>query len=359
MKNIIAIVFTLLVVVSPSFCEENERAAKRDDSFVGKWRVLNDKGGVFYTMTLEPLGKATRTEPFKTGEWEVVAGEARLTWSDGWRDILRADKVGFSKHAFKPGMDWADKPHDVYRCSRIPILYKIVAASQDSVVLGATTYGKEDITIAVAIIDAQAQRQTDIAAAERELKSIKNAKIVSGWSKLYEKHSRPDFGRVISSPDDYVVVHFKSSAAQRIKDYGVRDTEFRINEIRGAMKDFDEGRYAMPPMPDLVVGEFKTGRIGNLKSPNGSGAEQPYKVEAKLLQVLTESDALVKMFEETVWLKGISTKDLTDGKSVAIAGTYRVLGTKQYRAVVGTNTVFVIEPFSVSRELVKHLQSPK
>ena len=49
--------------------------------------------------------------PNATGRWELVQGEARVVWSDGWRDILRAENGRIRKYAFKPGTTFSDK-HD-------------------------------------------------------------------------------------------------------------------------------------------------------------------------------------------------------------------------------------------------------
>ena len=63
-------------------------------------------------MTLNADFTARKSHvPNATGRWELVQGEARVVWSDGWRDILRAENGRIRKYAFKPGTTFLDK-HD-------------------------------------------------------------------------------------------------------------------------------------------------------------------------------------------------------------------------------------------------------
>jgi hypothetical protein len=69
-------------------------------------------GGTFY-ITLEPEGKAEKTLGSRDGTWTVVNGEARVSWQDGWHDVIR--KVGnkYQKAAFSPGSSLNDEPSNV------------------------------------------------------------------------------------------------------------------------------------------------------------------------------------------------------------------------------------------------------
>ncbi len=89
--------------------------------FVGRWKVGDGVGGYFY-ITLNRDGSADRSRNqshFITysaeskGTWDVIAGRARITWNDGWKDELR--KVGdkYQKVAFEPGRSFTDKPSNV------------------------------------------------------------------------------------------------------------------------------------------------------------------------------------------------------------------------------------------------------
>jgi hypothetical protein len=62
-------------------------------------------------MTLNEDFSARKSHvPNARGKWEFVNGEARVTWSDGWRDILRRDGKRYRKLAFKPGTTFASPP---------------------------------------------------------------------------------------------------------------------------------------------------------------------------------------------------------------------------------------------------------
>jgi hypothetical protein len=80
--------------------------------FVGRWKVGDGAGGTFY-ITLKPEGKAEKTLGSRDGTWTVVNGEARVSWQDGWHDVIR--KVGnkYQKAAFSPGSSFNDEPSNV------------------------------------------------------------------------------------------------------------------------------------------------------------------------------------------------------------------------------------------------------
>ena len=81
--------------------------------FLGDWKVGNGVGGTF-VITLKPDGVARKTLGAKSGgTWQVVNGEARVSWDDGWHDILR--KVGnkYQKAAFGPEKSFSDEPSNV------------------------------------------------------------------------------------------------------------------------------------------------------------------------------------------------------------------------------------------------------
>jgi predicted Zn finger-like uncharacterized protein len=69
-------------------------AAPGDSPFVGRWKLVNDKGVVSSYLTVTPTGAKRDHAPDHPGTWEVVGKEARLTWSDGFRDILRMEDGG-------------------------------------------------------------------------------------------------------------------------------------------------------------------------------------------------------------------------------------------------------------------------
>jgi len=80
--------------------------------FVGKWRVGQGNGADFY-ITLEPSGEARKTLGATHGTWEVVNGEAEVSWDDGWHDAIRKVGAKHEKFAFEPGKSFADPPTNV------------------------------------------------------------------------------------------------------------------------------------------------------------------------------------------------------------------------------------------------------
>ncbi|HZP17634.1 MAG TPA: hypothetical protein VFB00_06705 [Terriglobales bacterium] len=81
--------------------------------FVGKWEVGVGVGKSTFTITLDRDGQATKTLGSAHGTWTVVNGEARISWNDGWHDVIR--KVGdrHEKLAFGPGKSFSDHPDNV------------------------------------------------------------------------------------------------------------------------------------------------------------------------------------------------------------------------------------------------------
>ncbi len=80
--------------------------------FMGRWKVGDGAGGTF-EITLGPGGKAHKTLGKADGSWTVVNGEARITWNDGWRDIIRRSGRKYQKVAFQPGASLDDSPNNV------------------------------------------------------------------------------------------------------------------------------------------------------------------------------------------------------------------------------------------------------
>ena len=80
--------------------------------FIGKWEVGDGNGHNFY-ITLEADGKARKSTGSPHGTWTMFDGEARISWDDGWHDIIR--KVGgkHEKVAFEPGKSFSDPPNNI------------------------------------------------------------------------------------------------------------------------------------------------------------------------------------------------------------------------------------------------------
>jgi hypothetical protein len=87
--------------------------------FLGKWKVGVGDGGGHFFITLKADGDATKTIGARRGTWTVVDGEARISWDDGWRDVIRRAGTGHEKAAFEPGKTFSDEPTNVADATRI------------------------------------------------------------------------------------------------------------------------------------------------------------------------------------------------------------------------------------------------
>src|SRR6266704_4485342 len=86
--------------------------------FLGKWEVGEGNGFNFY-ITLEADGEAKKSIGASHGTWTVVDGEARISWDDGWHDVIRRAGIGHEKAAFEPGKTFSDEPTNVADATRI------------------------------------------------------------------------------------------------------------------------------------------------------------------------------------------------------------------------------------------------
>lgn len=92
---------------------DSRPAAAGRNRFVGKWKVGVGAGNGTFFITLDRDGQARKTMGGSHGTWEVVNGEAQISWDDGWHDIIR--KVGdkHEKVAFEPGKSLDSEPSNV------------------------------------------------------------------------------------------------------------------------------------------------------------------------------------------------------------------------------------------------------
>ena len=83
--------------------------------FVGKWEVGVDGGMAsgHFMITLDENGQAHKTMGSSRGTWVFVNGEARISWDDGWHDIIRRVGEKYEKVAFAPGKTFDDSPSNV------------------------------------------------------------------------------------------------------------------------------------------------------------------------------------------------------------------------------------------------------
>jgi hypothetical protein len=80
--------------------------------FIGKWEVGQGNGSNFF-ITLDADGDARKTLGAAHGTWTVVNGEARISWDDGWHDVIRKVGTTHEKVAYEPGKSYDDAPANV------------------------------------------------------------------------------------------------------------------------------------------------------------------------------------------------------------------------------------------------------
>jgi hypothetical protein len=87
-------------------------------NFIGEWKVGLGVTGQFFTITLEKGGKATKSHGSPDGTWTVYGDEARITWNDGWHDVLRRAGNHWEKVAYAPGKSFSDQPDNITGATR-------------------------------------------------------------------------------------------------------------------------------------------------------------------------------------------------------------------------------------------------
>ena len=80
--------------------------------FLGRWKVGDGMGGTFY-ITLKRDGQAMKTYGRTRGTWVVVGEEARITWDDGWKDVIRRAGNHYEKVAYRPGTTFTDEADNI------------------------------------------------------------------------------------------------------------------------------------------------------------------------------------------------------------------------------------------------------
>jgi hypothetical protein len=80
--------------------------------YIGKWEVGQGNGSHFF-ITLDANGTAKKSIGASHGTWSLVDGEARVTWDDGWHDVIRKRGSKHEKVAFEPGKTFDDAPSNV------------------------------------------------------------------------------------------------------------------------------------------------------------------------------------------------------------------------------------------------------
>jgi hypothetical protein len=79
--------------------------------FVGRWKLVNDKGEASSYLTVTDSGAKRDHAPDSPGTWEVVGNEARFTWEDGFRDIMRLEHGKITFLILGKATSWDSKPN--------------------------------------------------------------------------------------------------------------------------------------------------------------------------------------------------------------------------------------------------------
>lgn len=86
--------------------------------FIGKWEVGEGVGRAKFLVTLDADGQAHKSIGAEHGTWVLVDNEARISWDDGWRDVIRKTGDSYEKVAYEPGKSLSDEPSNVTKAQR-------------------------------------------------------------------------------------------------------------------------------------------------------------------------------------------------------------------------------------------------
>lgn len=117
-KNILKAAVFAVVAVCLVSAQTSKPSTLTAASFTGKWKVGMGVGSGTFTITLEKGGKATKTHGSPNGTWTVFGDEARITWDDGWHDVIRRAGNHWEKAAFAPGKTFSDPPSNIASATR-------------------------------------------------------------------------------------------------------------------------------------------------------------------------------------------------------------------------------------------------
>jgi hypothetical protein len=98
--------------------QTSKTSATSAATFIGEWKVGLGVAGQSFIITLDKGGKATKTHGSPNGTWTVFGDEARITWDDGWHDVLRRAGNKWEKAAYAPGKSFSDQPDNIAGATR-------------------------------------------------------------------------------------------------------------------------------------------------------------------------------------------------------------------------------------------------
>jgi hypothetical protein len=106
----------------------------------------------------------------------------------------------------------------------------------------------------------------------------------------------------------------------------------------------------------MAIGKPASNGYINVAGLKVDAVGKPQMIDAKVLQVIDQEQMLVELQDArggpktVVWLKGVKTAGIKDGKfwrswdHLSPGCKLKVTGTTTYKTLVGTKTVFLIEP---------------
>jgi len=107
--------FRLADVARIEFEHAGPAASIGSARFTGRWKVGVGGGtpGTF-DIVLRTDGTAHKSiDGGSDGTWVLVDNEARITWKDGWRDVIRKQGNKYQKVAYGPGTSLDEKSDNV------------------------------------------------------------------------------------------------------------------------------------------------------------------------------------------------------------------------------------------------------
>lgn len=107
--------YSLADVAKIEFKTSAAQSASRGEraTLAGKWKVGTGAGMGSFFITLASDGTASKSMGSSKGTWEMVDAEARISWDDGWHDVIRKAGNHYEKAAFAPGRPLTDSPSNV------------------------------------------------------------------------------------------------------------------------------------------------------------------------------------------------------------------------------------------------------
>ena len=105
--------FSLADVARIEFKTVGTTTTRSSASFAGRWKVGTGVGKSTFYITLDPDGKASKSIGSTHGRWVVVGDEARISWDDGWHDVIRRAGNHYEKAAYAPGKSFTDPPDNI------------------------------------------------------------------------------------------------------------------------------------------------------------------------------------------------------------------------------------------------------